>query len=162
MSEGHIPVNAGDLPIDTPALDESGVYNVTLKRVVLSPKRSNPKDGSEGVMFCKLQTVVTDGDFEGAFLPLNYLPLPMPILPGMSRGELYQATKLSVGFGRFCRAFRITGTIPDVDLLDIDSINGWQDWIAQFYEAQGKVTIRNQEFPVGSTRMVSGIQDFIF
>jgi hypothetical protein len=159
-SEGHIPVNASDLPIDTPPLEESSVYDVVLKKVVLNPKRSNPKDGSEGVIFCKLQCEVVGGDFDGAFLPLNYLPLP--VLPVGTKGEIYKATKTSVPFGRFCRAFKITGEVPPVNLGDIDSMNRWQDWISQFYESTGKVTIRNQEFPAGSGRSQSGINDFLF
>ena len=159
MTDGHIPVNASDLPIDTPALEDDKIYDVVLKKVVLSPKRS--KDGS-GVIFCKLQTEVVGGDFEGAFLPLNYLPLPIAFSDDMTKGERYQATKTSVAFGRFCRAFKITGLVPEVDLNDIDSINAWQDWASQFLESTGKVSIRNQEFPPGSTRMQSGIADFIF
>ena len=159
MSDGHIPVNASDLPIDTPPLDESAVYDVALKKIVLNPKRS--KEGT-GVVFCKIQCEVAGGDFEGAFLPLNYLPLPIPLESDMSKGERYQATRTSVAFGRFCRAFKITGEVPGVDLADVDSINAWQDWASQYYESTGKVTIRNQEFPPGSGRMQSGINDFIF
>lgn len=159
MSTGQIPVNASDLPIDTPPLEESSVYDVVLKKVVLNPRKS--KEGT-GVAFCKLQCEVVGGDFDGAFLPLNYLPLPIALEDGMTKGERYQANKVSVAFGRFCRSFKITGEVPGVDLLDPDSSSQWQDWISQFYESTGKVTIRNQEFPAGSGRLQSGINDFIF
>lgn len=157
MSEGRIPVNASDLPIDTPALDESLVYDVSLKKVVVNPTRAK-----NDVVFCKVTFEVTGGDYEGALLNLNYLPLPLPVDSGMTRGELFRANRNNVPFGRFARAFKIDGTVPEVDLLDQQSISDFQDWIAQFYESQGKVTIRNQEYPEGSGKMRSGVNDFIF
>lgn len=165
MSEGHIPVNAIDLPINVPALDESGVYTVTLKRVTLNPTRSKPKDGSTGLIFCKIQTEVAEGDFEGAFLPMNYLPLPFHITSDMKKGEIYKATKANVPFGRFCVGFHITGPIPledEVNLLDSESINAWQDWISRFYESRAQVTIKNQEYPEGTGKLSSYVNDFIF
>ena len=157
MPAGHIPVGSGDLPIDVTPLDESAVYEGVLKKATLSPKTDK-----NGNMFCQLQLEVASGDFEGKTVMMNYLPLPTLVTSDMSKGERIKAQDRSVAFERFCRAFKISGKMPAVSHSDVDSLNAWQDWASQFYESQGKFTIRNQEFPEGSTRLRSGVSDFIF
>lgn len=157
MSNGEIPINAGDLPVDTVLLEESGVYPCTLERATVSMKPSK-----KGVLYCAVQVSVTEGDFEGQMLTINYLPLPVAVGPDASKKERILAMNVSAPFGRFCRSFKITGVIPSVSLSNPDSIRNWQDWIEKFYGNNGKVTIRNQEFPEGSGRQRSSLSDFVF
>lgn len=157
MAEGTIPINPEDLPTEAPTLEDSAVYNVVLKKFVINPRRS--KEGT-GVIFGKVTCEVSDGDFEGATLMSNYLPLPIGS-DGTKRGD-FLAQKNNAQFGRFCATFRIKGQMPAVDLNDASSVEAFNDWISQYYEASGKVTIRNQEFPAGSNRYQSGISDYIF
>ena len=150
MSEGHIPVGSGDLPIDVTPLDESAVYNGILKRVVISPRLDK-----NGNTFCQATFEVADGDFEGKTVMMNYLPLPTLVDADMSKADRIRTRDRGVPFERFCRAFKISGDMPS-------NHEEWQDWISQFYESMGKFTIRNQEFPEGSGRLRSGVSDFIF
>jgi len=157
MSNGEIPINVGDLPIDTVLLEESGVYPAALERATVSMKLSK-----KGVLFCAVQVSVTEGDFEGQMLTINYLPLPVAVGADATKRERIQALNQSAAFGRFCRSFKITGAMPPVSLTNPDSIRAWQDWIEKYYGNNGKVTVRNQEFPEGSGRMRSGLSDFVF
>ena len=157
MTEGQIPINAEDLPIDTVPMDESSVYTGELTKATLSPKLDKRDD-----MFCAVQVAVMEGDFEGRTVMLNWLLLPIPLSPDMNKRERVQAIDKSTSFGRFAKSFGIKGKIPSVDIRNSESVSEWQDWISQFYGNQGKFTVRNQEFPEGSGRMRSGINDFVF
>lgn len=157
MSEGAIPVNLEDLPIEGTPLDESEVYTGELVKSTVSPKTDK-----RGNVFVNLQVVVTEGDAEGKTVMLNYLPLPVPMLEEMTKRDKMRAEDISVAFARFCRSFGIRGRMPQVDLSDPESIGVWQDWISQFYGRIGKFTVKNQEFPEGSGRLRSGISDFLF
>lgn len=157
MTEGQIPINAGDLPIDTVTLEESNVYTGYLRRASVSPKPDR-----NGNVFCALQLEVAQGDFEGVTVQMNYLPLPQALSSDMTKAQKIKAQNLSAPFGRFCRAFKIHGMIPPVSLTDPRSVGIFQEWITQFYDSIGKFTVRNQEFPEGSGRMRSGVSDFVF
>jgi|SRR5882724_1738698 len=156
MAEGEIPINPGDLPIDSISLDDSLVYAVSLVKGIV-----NPKADKSGFIFCKLQYEVAEGDYEGMTVMQNWLRLPVALTANPSKKELVQKTNMNAPFGRFCRAFRITHVMPPVRLEDRESIEAWQEWIEKAYGNIGKVTIQNQEFPEGSGRMRSGIADFV-
>jgi len=157
MSEGQIPVGSGDLPIDTPPMDESQVYTGSLMRVTLSPKLDK-----RGGMFSAVQVEVLEGDFEGFTVMQNYLPLPVAVDESMPKAERLRAMARGVSFERFCRAFGIKGAMPIPRLGDSESCTAWQDWIATFYGNNGKFTVKNQEFPEGSGRQRSGVSDYVF
>lgn len=157
MSEGQIPIGINDLPIDTVPLSESDVYSGVLNKSTISPKLDK-----KGNIFASVQIEVSLGDFEGRTVMLNYLPLPVPIREDMSKGERIRAQDRAVAFARFCRAFRITGNMPSVSFAAPDSITAWQEWIEKFYGNNGKFTVKNQEFPEGSGRLRSGVNDFVF
>ena len=127
------------------------------KRATLSPKLSK-KD----VLFCSAQFEIVEGDYEGATLMINYLPIPIAITPDDSKAARFQKSRLNEAFGRFCRAFKIVSKMPPVSITDPESYSRWQEWISEFYENTGKVTIQNQEFPVGSGRLRSSVNDFVF
>ena len=156
MNEGHIPIDINDLPIDTVPLDESAVYTGILKRATVSPRPDK-----NGYAFAAIQLEVTEGPYEGRTVMGNYLPLPVSIHEDMSKAERIRAMDKSVAFARFCRAFRVKGTMPPVSHADPTSLADWQEWITQFYDNTGKFTIRNQEFPEGSGRLRSGVSDFV-
>lgn len=153
MSEGQIPVNAEDLPLETALLEESEVYTAEFTKFALAMKLDK-----QGGMYGAAQFVVTDTDYEGQTLMLNWLPLPTSVHPDASKRERIAAQNRSVTFGRFCKAFKITGRIPSVNLHDSDSMSAFQDWISQFYGNTGKITVRNQEF---NGRLRSGVNDFL-
>lgn len=155
--DGGIPINAGDLPIDTVKLEESDVYVGTLEKVVVSARPSK-----NGVLFCAVQCAVSQGDYEGVTVTINYLPLPIAVHPNASKKEKIYAQNTSAAFGRFCRSFKIKGEIPKVSLSDSESVQRFQEFISKFYGNEGKFMIRNQEFPEGSGRMRSGVSDFVF
>ena len=164
---GEIPMNPGDLPIDAIVLEESGVYDGVFKRATVSPKPNK-----SGFVFCALQLQVSEGDFEGITVMMNHLPLPVTAdsladADGVStptRKHTIQAHNHNVSFGRFALAFKIkdAAKAPKVDLRDPDSIGRWQEWISQYYNNRGKFTVHNQEFPEGSGRLRSGVNDFMF
>lgn len=157
MEDGQIPVNLEDLSLEAPTLDESEVYSGELVKVALSPKLSK-----NGVMFCAIQVVVNDGDYEGNTVMLNYLPLPIARTPQMSKRDAIYAQGISAQFARFCSAFKIKGSMPPVRSLDdAESVAIWSEWANQFVGHVGKFTIKNQEFPEGSGRLRAGISDFI-
>lgn len=155
MSEGMIPVDS--LQIDAPPLEESGVYNVMLRRFTVSLKAS-----VKGVLFGACHTEVVDGDFEGANLSNNYIPLPVLITEDMSKGEKYRYGRQNETFARFAKSFGLKGDIPTATFQRPESLKAFEEWMQQFEGNTGKVTIRNQEFPAGSGRMRSGINDFVF
>lgn len=150
-----IPVD--NLPIDSTPMDESSVYKAGLDKVTLSPKL----DKSGGI-FCAVQVVVNEGDFEGRTVRSNWVPLPMAVPEDATKRDKILAADRAVMFGRFCRSFGIRGNMPEVRLVDSESVTAWNEWIGKFYGNVGRVTIRNQEFPSGSGRMNAGINDFIF
>jgi hypothetical protein len=156
MADGMIPINLDDLPIDTVAMDDSQVYTGEFTKSTMSPKLDK-----SGNMFCAIQVAVTEGDFEGRTVMRQWLPMPVAISADMTKRERILAQDRSVTFTRFCRAFGIKGKMPSV-ALDADSVSTWQDWISQFYGNLGKFTVQNQEFPEGSGRVRSGINDFVF
>ncbi len=157
MSEGQIPIGLSDLPIDTVPRDESLIYHGTLNRATVSPKLDK-----NGYAYASVQVEITEGDFEGRSVSMNYLPLPVALSPDMTKSQRIRALDKSVSFARFARAFSIHGNMPAVDHSDPDTISMWQEWVEKFYGNGGKFTVRNQEFPEGSGRMRSGIADFIF
>lgn len=157
MSEGEIPINTGDLPIDAITLDESNVYNGYLKRATVSPKPNK-----SGAVYCAIQLEVADGDYEGMIVMMNHLPLPVPITPDMRKSERIKAHNQAVSFGRFVRAFGINDALHYVSLSDPESIREWHEWIEKFHGNSGKFTVKNQEFPEGSGRLRSGVSDFVF
>ena len=158
MAEGEIPINPQDLPIDTTPLEESNVYTGYFRRATVSPK---PSKG--GLVFAALQFEVAEGDFEGRTVMMQYMPLPVKVTDTMNKAQRIRAIDAThVPFGRFARAFGIkSNNMPEVTLAAPDSLGRWQEWISQFYDQTGKFTIRNQEFPEGSGRLRSGVNDFV-
>ena len=157
MTDGYIPTNVEDLAVDTVPLEESAVYSGLLRKATI-----NPKVDKNGYIFAALQLEITDGDYEGRTVMMNYLPLPTPFTDDMSKAERIKAQDKSTTFARFCRAYGIKGKMPAVALHDRDSIASWQEWVTRFYGNNGKFTVRNQEFPEGSGRLRSGVSDFVF
>jgi hypothetical protein len=153
MSNGQIPINPGDYPIDSVALDESEVYTVELKRIGLATKFDKG-----GYLYCNLLTEVVGGDYEGKPLSANYIPLLVPINEDMTKGERIKAQDKSVAFARFARAFKIDNAPIVESPADQERFNQWAD---MHIGKTGKVTISNQEFPEGSGRMRSSIKDFV-
>ena len=157
MSEGQIPVGSGDLPIDTVPMEESAVYTGSLKAAAISTKLDK-----KGNVYAAIQVEVVDGDFEARTISMNYLALPVLITQDMSKGERIRAMDKGVTFERFCRAFGIKSKMPAVALGDVSTLEAWKEWVEKFYGNIGKFTVRNQEFPEGSGRVRSGINDFVF
>lgn len=154
MSDGFIDI--GSLPIESVVLDESLVYVVSLTKATLSPKID-----TGGRMYCSLMTEVVQGDYEGKAVGTNWLPIPYPISDTASKKDRYKWQDTVNTFARFCRSFKIKDQMPEVDLIDPDSKQRWQDWIEKSYGNVGKVTIQNQEFPKGSGKLRSGINDYV-
>lgn len=154
MSDGFIPVD--NLPLEQVTLDDSLVYNVTLEKSTLA------KVDKAGDPFCNLQLQVVDGDYEGKTVMMNYLPLPIAVADTATKAVRIKAQDKSANFARFCKSFGIREPMPVVDMADADSKQRWQDWIAKFYGNTGKITIRNQEFPEGTGKLRSGVNDFVF
>ena len=158
MTEGAIPINPEDLPIDNVVMDDSLVYVGELVKAVVAQKLDR-----NGAAYCSIQVAVTDGDYEGRTVMRNYIQLPRAITSEMTKRDRILAQDGMVAFGRFCRAFGIRGTpMPEVDHRNPDTLQAWQDWIGKFYGNTGKFTVQNQEYPEGSGRMRSGINDFVF
>lgn len=158
MTEGQIPVNLNDLPIDSAVLDDSSVYTGELTKATLSPKRDK-----NGNAYCAIQVAITEGDFEGKTVMRNYLALPTAITEDMTKRDRIKAQDNAVAFARFARAFGLKGNMPGIGAtFDASNVESWQSWIALAYGNTGKITVQNQEYPEGSGRMRSGINDFIF
>lgn len=159
--DGEIPVNAGDLPIDAPEMDDAGVYTGELKKFTVSPKL----DKNDKV-YGSLQVEVTQGDFEGYTVMMNYLPLPIRVGENASKGQQVRATLNNVAFGRFVRGFGIKGEIPSVKSVNgqpsREGVQAFTEFMDMFIGNTGKFTIQNQEFPAGSGRMRPGVKDFVF
>lgn len=159
MSDGHIPVNAEDLPIDAVMLDDSLVYRMSLQKAMFPVKKSK-KD----VLFIGMSFQVVEGDYEGQTVNLNYMPLPVPVFEDMKKSDRIQAQNNSAAFGRFCRAFGIRGSLDElykVTLEDQDSQRAASEWFDKHIGKVGSVTIANQEFPEGSGRQRSSVKDFV-
>src|SRR5436309_676948 len=99
MSEGQIPVRIGDLPVSSDPLDESQVYSAAFKKATLAQKLAK-----NGAAFCGMQFEVISGDFEGATLMINYLPIPVAILPDDGKAARFQKSRNNEMFGRFAKA----------------------------------------------------------
>lgn len=154
MADGQIPTNAEDLPIDTVPMDDSKVYVGELRKFTCAMKLDK-----RGGMYASIQIEVTEGEFEGRTVMMNYLALPMKIDPDATRAERIKALDRAVTFGRFSKAFKVKGTIPYADGLE--GAQGWNNWMETFLGNGGKFTISNQEYPEGSGRIRSGIADFV-
>lgn len=158
MTDEYIPVNPGDLPIEGVTLEESEVYNVEFKKAAVSPKLSK-----RGVPFCMLQFEIVDGDYEGVTVSMNYMPLPLVVAPDAKKRDQVQAHERSWQFGRFAKAFGIPKSEAfAMTMLTAQSMAEWHEKIQEHYGNRGKITIQNQEFPAGSGRKRSGVNDFIF
>lgn len=153
MSDGMIPVGGSDLPIERTLVDESKPQRVRLEKIGLSPKTDK-----NGNVYCQIQTVVTEGDYEGETLGRNYLPLPKPVHDDMTKAERIKAMNLGVDFQRFCRSFGIKSAMPEVIAGDADTAQKWQEWADTFVGNIGVVTIENSEF---NGRQRSSIRDFV-
>lgn len=157
MTEGAIPVNPGDIPIDSVALEESAIYTIELRKLTVSPKPDK-----NGNVFCQVQSSVAEGDYEGQPLSANYIPMPQHWDDSMSKSEQIRRKNLSVAFGRMCRTFKIDTPVPPVNLGNPDSLRAFQEWGEYHYGKLGKCSVKNQEFPEGSGRLRSSISDFVF
>jgi len=153
MGEGEIPVNARDLPISAPVMEDDRVYMVELRKFTVSPKLS-----VKGVLFGAIQCYVPEGDYEGMTISMNYLPLPIYLTADATKGQKTQAQINNAPFGRFANAFKVDGAAPSVTLSDADSIQRFMEWIERAYGNTGKVTIQNQEW---QGNMRSSIRDFV-
>ena len=151
MSDGMIPVGTGDLPIEVALLDDAKIYTAEFTRAALAQKLDKNDN-----MYCSIQVCVTEGDYEGTTLTMNYLPLPRLVSADASKRERIQAQNASVAFERFCRAFGIRGKMPVADLVDRAD---WDEWIQSQYGKVGKVSVKNDTYQ-GRTRSV--LHDFIF
>jgi hypothetical protein len=152
MSDGAIPLNYGDLPTEGNVLNEGEPYRAELTKVALSLKRDKNND-----MFCSIEVSVTEGLYEGKVLNRNYMRLPdRP--KDTSEKEMIRLKDRNEGFGRFCRAFKIQGTPPDVVFGDSESYARWHDFMSQFYGNQALVTVKNEEY---QGRVTSRLNDFV-
>ena len=153
MSEtGGIPINYGDLPTEGTVLDEGQPYRAELTKIALSLKRDK-----NNMMFCAVEVSVTEGDYEGKTLNRNYLRLPIAPRDGSAK-EMNRVKDMNEQFGRFCRAFKISGTPPELLFGDAESMARWHDFMSQFYGNQALVTIKNEEY---QGRVTSRLNDFV-
>jgi len=159
MSTG-IPVNPEDLPIEAPYIDDtSAVYHVELNRIV------GPKADKNGLMFFGINTTITEGDYEGFMIGKNYIKLPIPMPPDAKKRERVQVDRHNSDFGRFARAFKPRGALAPLfnltTLNDSDAVARAREYLEQCIGNSAAVTVENSEFPQGSGKMRSAINDFV-
>ena len=155
-NEGEIPINTADLNVEAVTMDESGIYTGSLRKAVLSPKPDR-----NGNLYFSIQLEVANGDYEGLQVSKNYIRVPIAAKSDSKRDRI-QAQNHNQDSARFFKAFKIESVMPAVSLVDPSSFSRWQEWIEPFYDRQGKFTVENSEFPVGSGRRRSAVNDFIF
>lgn len=161
MSEGEIPVNTSQLPIEAINMEDDQIYHGELVKFVVNVGKLDKNGNAFGAVTCR----VISGDYEGMSVQHNYIKLPVVPKPGASKGELIRAHNASVDFGRMCRAFKIDGTFQQVvpgspDFPQQCAI--FQEQIEAHYGKTGKFSIENREFPAGSGKKLSSIKDWVF
>lgn len=157
MEESGIPINASDLPINAPTLEDDLIYEGTLEKVAIALKL----DKNDNI-YCSVKCSIVNNDvYEGLDVTLNYLRLPIPIAPDAGKKLRVRAQVHNAPFGRFVKAFKLKGVVPEVnDVRNNEQREKFTQWIESFYGNQGAFSVSNEEFPVGSGRMSSKIKDF--
>lgn len=146
-----IPVDIDKLPSSPKPLDDSQVYRV--RCTLCEP---SPRPDKNGRYYLRLGfSVIAPEEYRGRVIFDNYVRLP--VLKEQLRNELgreptpqeiedeaYRTTRLV----RLVRAF----TVPhDSNGIDMTKILG----------REGLVTVRNEEFPVGSGEIRSRVKDYV-
>lgn len=159
MSTG-IPVNPEDLPIEAPYIeDTSAVYNIELIKVI------GPKSDKNSKLFFGIMGRIVDGDYEGLVISKNYIKLPVPYPENAKKKDRIQVDVNNSDFGRFARVFKPRGTLEALfnctSLNDSEAVASAREYLEQCLGNVGPVTVENSEFPVGSGKMRSAINDFV-
>lgn len=157
MEESGIPINASDLPINAPTLEDDLIYEGTLERVAIALKL----DKNDNI-YCSVKCSIVNNDvYEGLDVTLNYLRLPVAVPPDAGKKQRVRAQVHNAPFGRFVRAFKLKGVVPAVtDIRDDAQREAFTAWIESHYGNVGAFSVANEEFPVGSGRISSKIKDF--
>jgi len=154
-----IPVNFGDLPIESAVLEDDRPYKVELTKVTLALKTDK-----NGNVYCAIQCAVLDDDYEGLPINRSYLALPIGVSADAPKKMRIRVQNHNAPFGRFVRSFKLKSSKPMPAVLDVrDEVarTAWQEYMEQFIGAHGEVTVENSEFPAGSGRVRSAINDFV-
>ena len=154
---GGIPVNPEDLPINNVLLEDDKIYEVELTKVAVSPKLSK-----RDKPYFAIQCVVTDGDFEGITLMRQYIEIPWKLDPDAPKRDRIQFQQSCRDLGRFCKAFKVKGQVVYADREDGSWRESFAEWLDSSVGNRAKVSIQNQEFPEGSGKFNSSINDFVF
>ena len=137
----RIPLAVDDLPTDTEPLDPSLVYTGTIKTLIKTDKVDK-----QGGQFLKGSVTITEPEeWSGKVAFDNYIPLPMEITSDMNDKERRLAKERGVKLGRLSASAKMKG----------------QPHLSEYLDREVQFTIRNQEYPEGSGRMTSSIQDYL-
>lgn len=161
---GMIPVNPEDLPIEAPYIDDtSAVYHVELNSI------KGPKADKNGVLFIGYNTTITEGDYEGFQIGKNYVKLPLRMPADAKKKERLAIDRHNSDFGRFSRAFKPRGpleplyalTDPEGGMNNSERVAAAREYLEQCIGNTAPVTVENSEFPQGSGKMRSAINDVV-
>jgi hypothetical protein len=153
-----IPINLSDLPTEAVIIPDDRMYKVQLEKVTLAMK----VDKNDHMYVAVRCTVVEDEDYEGLPVERNYLALPLGVAADAPRKVKFAVQNHNAPFGRFVKAFKITGELPPIlDVRDAEARQAVTDFFEKFYGNIGTVSVETREFPVGSGRMTTNIRDFV-
>src|SRR5262245_39696072 len=156
--QGGIPVAAEDLPISTPTVDDSITYEGTLEKLAIALK----VDSGDRIYCAVTCAIVNNDTYEGMSVTRHWLPLPIRVPADASKKMQIRAQIHNAPFGRFSRSFKLRGVPPEVtDFRNEAQREQFMNWIEKFYGNTGAFSIENSEFPAGSGRYSSKINDFV-
>jgi hypothetical protein len=145
-----IPIDMDNVPTSQSPLDESLTYRVVLRRIDLSPKTD--KNGDK---YYRVDTEVISGEYKGRHVGDAYIR--HPITRGMLRdmlkrepndSEMREASDKGVRFAQLVKCFSVPYTSQGIDP---------EHGIGR----EGNVTIKNEEFPVGSGELRSRVNVYM-
>jgi hypothetical protein len=150
----RIPMGPEDLPIESTPLDDSLIYTGVIRAVNLSPKLDKRGNNYFSVQ-CE---VLEPDDFAGKTVMHQYIPVPVELMENDDKATRMRKLDSSVSMGRFCKAF----DIKNPGVVEESGPERWNAILQANIGNVGKFSVRNQEFPEGSGRIRSSINDFVF
>jgi hypothetical protein len=145
-----IPIDMDQVPTSQSPLDESLTYRVILRGIDMSPK--SDKNGDK---YYKVKCEVVSGEYKGRPVGDPYIRKPIPrgelkqiLGHEPSDSEMREASDKGVRFAQLVRCFAIPYTAQGID-------------VAHGVGREGNVTIKNEEYPLGSGELRSKINVYM-
>lgn len=145
-----IPVNPMDIPTTQTPMPDNVVYTGIIRVFEMAMNGDQPKLDVNGNQYMKAEIEVLEpAELRGKRIRDNYIGLPGDVAPDMD--DLQRKRTMENGV-RFACLLESAGYRKPATEINTDDLIG----------EQVTFTIKNEEFPKGSRRMVPKINDYLY